>query len=105
MAHSIDELLKTDRPFPKIKTEDISHDLLIYNCEFYYISVSNVYASSRGSGLRLQDAIVTSVPFGRLSILADEAFSFLNYIECHKFVYLFMWHSRYNIPISRKRWT
>ena len=46
-----------------------------------------VYASSRGSGLRLQDAIVTSVPFGRLSILADEAFSFLNYIEGHKFVY------------------
>ena len=46
-----------------------------------------VYTSSRGSGLRLQDAIVTSVPFGRLSILADEAFSFLNYIEGHKFVY------------------
>ena len=28
---SIDELLKTDSPFPKIKTEDISHGLLIYN--------------------------------------------------------------------------
>jgi len=32
----------------------------------------------RGSGLRLQDAIVTSVPGGRLSTLADEAFSSLN---------------------------
>ena len=46
-----------------------------------------VYTSYRGSGLRLQDAIVTSVPFGRLSILADEAFSSLNDIEGHKFVY------------------
>lgn len=46
-----------------------------------------VYTSSRGSGLRLQDAIVTSVPGGRLSTLADEAFSSLNDIEGHKFVY------------------
>ena len=46
-----------------------------------------VYTSSRGSGLRFHDAIVRSVPFGRLSILADEAFSSLNYIEGHKFVY------------------
>lgn len=49
--------------------------------------MSNVYVSSRGSCLRLQDAIVTSVPGGRLSTLADEAFSSLNDIEGHKFVY------------------
>ena len=46
-----------------------------------------VYTSSRGSGLRLQDAIVTSVLGGRLSTLADEAVSTLNDIEGHKFVY------------------
>jgi hypothetical protein len=47
-----------------------------------------VYTSSRGSCLRLQDAIVTSVLGGRLSTLADEAVSSLNDIEGHKFVYL-----------------
>jgi hypothetical protein len=32
MAQSVlMKLLKTDSPFPKIKTEDISHGLLIYN--------------------------------------------------------------------------
>ena len=46
-----------------------------------------VYTSSRGSGLRLQVAIVTSVPGGRQSTLADEAFSSLNDIHGHKFVY------------------